>query len=450
MCVFSKCEHSCIPINPRLESPAPFEDTLMSMTCCGLDFGTSNSTIGIVNNGVCQLVPLEAGRPIMRSAIFCDAEQKRWVFGQEGIHHYLEGGTGRLMMALKSILGSSLMEDQTLIFDGFVSYSQILGHFIKALKMKAEIAAGCELTQVVLGRPVRFHDTDTQQDQRAQNTLEAIARSVGFKDISFQYEPIAAAITYESTLRKEQLALIVDMGGGTSDFTVIRLQPNNTHADRTHDVLANCGIHLAGTDFDQSLSLKTIMPLLGMGSLMRGSSSDIAIPSSFFHDLTMWHLLNQLYTPINLAHVRTLHAAAHDKHLLARLIQVLRKRSGHHLLQAVESGKQSLSEQNTTRIDLDFVEHGLDVVIQQAKFSDIIAEQTHKIIDKIEETVTSSGVKHAMISAIFYTGGSTKIPMIREKINGLFPHAEIVQGDAFGSVGMGLTIEAKRRANRSE
>jgi hypothetical chaperone protein len=157
-------------------------------------------------------------------------------------------------------------------------------------------------------------------------------------------------------------------------------------------------------------------------------------------------LLNQLYTPINLAHVRTLHAAAHDKHLLARLIHVLRQRSGHHLLQAVESGKQSLSEQTSTRIDLDFVETGLDIVIQQAKFNDIIAEQTHRIINKIEETVASSGVQHAAISAIFYTGGSTKIPMIRQRINALFPQAEIVQGDAFGSVGMGLTIEAERRA----
>ena len=418
----------------------------MSTASCGLDFGTSNSTIGIVNNGVRQLVPLEAGRPIMRSAIFCDVEQKSWVFGQEGINRYLEGSPGRLMMALKSILGSSLMEDQTLIFDEFISYSQILGHFIKSLKIKAETTAGCELTHVVLGRPVRFHDTDAQQDQRAQDTLEAMARNIGFKDISFQYEPIAAAITYEATLKKEQLALIVDMGGGTSDFTVIRLQPNNTRADRTEDVLANCGIHIAGTDFDQSLSLKTIMPLLGMGSMMRGSSSAITIPASFYHDLTMWHLLNQLYTPINLAHVRTLHAAAHDKHLLARLIHVLRQRSGHHLLQAVESGKQSLSEQTSTQIDLDFVEAGLDIVIQQDKFNDIIAEQTHRIINKIEETVANAGVPHAAISAIFYTGGSTKIPMIRQKINALFPQAEIVQGDAFGSVGMGLTIEAERRA----
>ncbi len=418
----------------------------MSNHCCGLDFGTSNSTIGIIKGQTCQLVPLEANRPIMRSAIFCDAEQKSWVFGQEGINRYMEGGQGRLMMALKSVLGSPIMEDETLIFNEYVTYSQILGHFIKELKAKAEQASGHELTQVILGRPVHFHDTDKQQDQRAQNTMETMARSLGFTDVSFQYEPIAAAMTYESTLKKEQLALIIDMGGGTSDFTIIRLQPNSAAVDRTQDVLANYGIHIAGTDFDQSLSLKTVMPLLGMNSLMRGSSSDIKIPASFYYDLTMWHLLNHLYTPVNISHVKKLHAAAHDKHLLARLVDVLQHRAGHQILQEVESGKQRLSDENNTQINLNFIEEKLHVMVQQAAFNTTIAEQVSKIIQKIEETVSAAGIKHNDISAIFYTGGSSKIPMVREKINALFPQAEIVHGDAFGSVGMGLTIEAERRS----
>jgi len=420
----------------------------MLTSCCGLDFGTSNSTIGIIKNNRCSLVPLEANRPIMRSAIFCDAERKRWVFGQEGINCYMEGGYGRLMMSLKSVLGSSLMEDQTLIFDELVSYSQILGHFIKDLKLKAENLAEHELTHVVLGRPVRFHDTDMQQDKQAQDTLESIARGLGFKEVSFQYEPIAAAMTYESTLNKEQLALIVDMGGGTSDFTIIRLQPDSSHTDRTQDVLANNGIHIAGTDFDQSLSLRTIMPLLGMGSLMRGSSSDIEIPVSYYHDLTLWHMLNYLYTPLNLSHLRKIHAVAHEKQLITRLIHVLQQRSGHHLLQAVETGKQQLSDDERAVVDLSFIEDNLSVDISQSVFNDTITAQVNKIIHKIEETVTSAGVKHADISAIFYTGGSSKIPMIRQMINQLFPQAEIVQGDAFSSVGIGLTMEAEKRSSQ--
>lgn len=418
----------------------------MSLSCCGLDFGTSNSTIGIVSDGRCQLVPLEANRPIMRSAIFCDDDHRRFVFGQEGIQHYLEGGSGRLMMALKSVLGSPLMEESTLIFNEMISYSQILGHFIKHLKTTAEKAAEQALTQVVIGRPVRFHDSDKQQDKQAQATLTSILRTLGFQDISFQFEPIAAAMTYETTLEKEQLALIIDMGGGTSDFTVIRLQPNITQRDRSQDVLANGGIHIAGTDFDQRLSLKTVMPLLGMGSLLHGSSHDIEVPASYYYDLTTWHTLNQLYNPITLSHVHRLQAIAHKKPLLGRLLRVFQHRSGHHLLDAVETGKQRLSDSETTSLDLNFIENALQLSIDQSTLNKSIDDQLQEIIKKIEETVSDSGVKNEAISAIFYTGGSTKIPIIRQKINALFKNAEIVQGDAFGSVGMGLTLEAARRA----
>lgn len=412
---------------------------------CGLDFGTSNSTVGIYANNQYQLVPLENQKPAIRSAIFCDAELKEWVFGQEGINRYLEGAPGRLMMSLKSVLGTSLMEDETLIFNEFIPYTKVLSHFVRFIKTHAENAAGKELTQAVFGRPVHFDDHDKEKDLYAQNTLEAIAREVGFKDIAFQYEPIAAALAYETTIKKEQLALIIDMGGGTSDFTVIRLRPNVIAADRSEDVLANCGIHIAGTDFDQKLSVHSVMPLLGMGSLMRGSSSDIEVPSMYYHDLTTWHTLSNLYSAGTLNHVKSLINVAHEKLLLGRLLYVLKTRAGHRILDTVEKCKQNLSDTEKVLLDLDFIEDELSTSVLRDHFNQMIDEQLQKIIRTILETVEIAGVKNSDINAIFYTGGSTKVPVIREKINALFPNAEIVQGDAFGSVGMGLTIDAQRK-----
>jgi len=412
---------------------------------CGFDFGTSNSTIGISNNNSCHLVPLEGDKPIIRSAIFCDNELKQWVFGQEGINNYLEGAPGRLMMSLKTVLGSSLMEDNTLIFNEFIPYTKVLGHFIKHIKLLAEKAAEKELTHVVMGRPVHFHDHDREKDRHAQNTLEIIAREVGFKEVAFQYEPIAAAITYEMSIKVDQLALIVDMGGGTSDFTVIRLRSNAKSTDRSKDVLANCGIHIAGTDFDQRLSLKTVMPLLGMGSLMRGSSSNIEVPSMFYHDLTTWHTLNNLYSTSTLSQIKSIQTVSYAKNLIARLLRVLQKRAGHHILDSVETIKQRLSDEREVDLDLSFIEAELSTLIPRNTLNEVIAEQVQHIIDKINETVTMAGVQPEKINAIFYTGGSTKIPMIRDQINALFPLAEIVRGDAFGSVGMGLTIDAQRK-----
>jgi hypothetical chaperone protein len=414
-------------------------------TFCGLDFGTSNSTIGIYKNNQCQLVPLEGNKPTMRSAIFCDSESKRWEFGQSGISHYLEGTPGRLMMALKSVLGSSLMDDKTLIFDELIPYSSVLKHFMKHLKLTAEASLGKELTQVVLGRPVHFHDHDQKKDLIAQQTLEKIARELGFNDVLFQYEPIAAALSYETTIKKEQLALIIDMGGGTSDITLIRLRPGVNTSDRSHDVLANCGIHIAGTDFDKKLSLHSVMPLLGMGSMMRGSSSDIVVPVSYYYDLTTWHLLNSLYDAKTIAHLRSIQSVAYEKYLIERLIHVLKRRSGHQILNSVESVKQRLSDSLTEELDLSFIEDALHVLLTQKKFNEIIDDDLQEIISTVQEAVKIAKINPTEISAIFYTGGSTKIPFVREKVTALFPAAEVIQGDAFGSVGMGLTIDAERR-----
>lgn len=412
---------------------------------CGLDFGTSNTAIGVPIAGECQLVPLENSRPIMRSAIFCDAEHREWVFGQEGVSRYLDSIPGRLMMALKSVLGSELMNEETLVFNEFMSYSKILSQFISHVKNKAESYANVSLESVVMGRPVRFHDHDAEKDRAAQNSLEQIARALGFKEVSFQYEPIAAALNYETTIQSEQLALIIDMGGGTSDFTVIRLRPHCSDTDRNKDVLANCGIHIAGTDFDQKFSIGSVMPLLGMGSLMRGSSSHIEVPSMYYHDLTTWHTLSNLYGAKTINHVKSIQAQSLDKALLQRLVNVLQMRGGHHVLDAVETSKQKLSEDETVNIDLEFIENELYAAVTRDQFNGYIQDDVQRIVAKIQDTVDLAGVKTSDINAIFYTGGSTKIPYIRALINPLFPNAKIVQGDAFGSVGLGLALDAQRK-----
>lgn len=415
---------------------------------CGLDFGTSNSTIGIYSQNECKLVPLDGAKPTLRSAIFCNTEDKKFVFGQDGVEQYLNGVSGRLIMALKSVLGSSLMFEKTFVFNKLAPYTDILSNFISFIKEKAEIQLNAELKQVVLGRPVRFHDTDNERDKIAQETLEEIARAAGFEEVRFQYEPIAAAITYEQSIQNEQLALIVDMGGGTSDFTVIKLSHLQNKSERTDDVLSNKGIHIGGTDFDRELSLRLVMPLLGMSSMISGTSCDITMPSSYYHELTTWHTLNDLYSNQTIARVQNILAVAHEKELVNRLITVLKRRQGHHILYSVEMTKLKLSELVDYLLDLSFICDDLSILATQNKFNETIDIYLEQLANKINETIKESNIKHSDIHAIFYTGGSTKIPIIRNRINSMFPSATIVQGDAFNSVGLGLTYDAKNNFMR--
>src|SRR3990167_1700961 len=252
-----------------MRSPSHLKGT--GMIACGLDFGTSNSAIGVARDGTAVLAPIEAGSTLMPSAVFFDYETQsretrgRVLFGNEAISAYVRQTEGRLMRALKSILGSPLIDEETSLGGRKVALSEVVEIFVRHLKHKAEAFAGQEITSVVHGRPVRFGDDDDRAEARAQQVLKAIARRAGFRDVAFVYEPIAAAHHYEQTVQSEELALIADIGGGTSDFSIIRVGPRHREradrgpADRNRDVLATAGVRVGGTAFDTALNLAAVM-----------------------------------------------------------------------------------------------------------------------------------------------------------------------------------------------
>src|SRR5689334_7362972 len=176
---------------------------------CGLDFGTSNSTLAFYRNGQARLCPLEGDAPTLPSAVFFDFEEHKVRFGREAIRAYAEGFDGRLLRSLKSVLGTSLIDETTLVQRKRVEMRNIIGMFLRHLRgialasLEAE-GGKAKLEHVVLGRPVRFVDDDDAADRQAESDLVAIARSQGFRHVETQLEPIAAALTYERSLNREE------------------------------------------------------------------------------------------------------------------------------------------------------------------------------------------------------------------------------------------------------
>ena len=208
------------------------------MRSCGLDFGTSNSTVSLVRAARPELVPVEGDKPTIPSAVFFSSARKEVAYGRAAIAKYTDGEVGRFMRAIKSILGYGLFHETTPIQGKQVALSKVLTLFLDHLKRAAENCAGEEILDAVLGRPVQFIENDPAADRQAQDDLEAAARSVGFRNIEFQYEPIAAALDYELAVRKEELVFVVDIGGGTADFSIVRVSPERSRkADRLADVL---------------------------------------------------------------------------------------------------------------------------------------------------------------------------------------------------------------------
>lgn len=410
----------------------------------GLDFGTSNSTFSMHHNDKRCLLPLEGENATLPSVIFFNFENAQQSYGRAAMAEYLDGIDGRLMRSLKSVLGSSLMQNETKINQKYLPFTEIIGSFIGHIKNQAEQAAGQTIDTVVLGRPVHFVDFDKKADSTAQNQLEAIARTQGFKHIAFQYEPIAAALDYEQDITQEEIALIVDMGGGTSDFSVVRLSPERRlQHDRSQDVLANQGIHIGGTDFDKALSLREIMPHLGYGSPLQ--KSNLTTPKHIFHDLATWHKINLLYTQATLRLLKELHSSVESPHLIERLTQVITERQGHRIAITVEKAKIALSNNDNHPLDLEYIEKTLSPMASQQQLNDAIAGDVEKIITTIQKTVSTAGLQCSDVHTLFLTGGSTLIPAVHMAITQLFPTATITCGDTFGSVGLGLAVDAKRK-----
>ncbi len=447
---------------------------------CAIDFGTSNSAIAVVSGTAgARLVELEPGARTMPTAVFylveeaegsagpsamvslgdADAARRPWgttkidgppcLFGRAAIAAYVDGIDGRLMRSMKSILGSSLLDQTTDVGGGRgVKYRDVVAGYLRHLKRLAEAEAGTTITRAVLGRPVFFVDDDPERDAQAQAALEAAARAVGFERIDFQYEPIAAAFDFERGVQREQIVLVADIGGGTSAVSVVRVGPRRAAAlDRRADILANHGVHAAGTDFDRRIELEHILGGLGYRAFgpSIGGAPPREVPSSVYFDLATWHLINTVYNPQRVAELRAMRGFYAEPSHHRRLMTVVTGRLGHELVARAEEAKIAVADGGETRIALDLVEHGLHANLSEAQALRAIEDDIARIADAARVTVTQAGLAPERIAALYFTGGSTGLRLLAERIAAQFPAAQAVRGDRFASVANGLALHAARR-----
>jgi hypothetical chaperone protein len=417
----------------------------MTRLFCGVDFGTTNSTVGLSAAGSDPfLIPLEADQVTIPSALFFSLHDGRVHFGRAAVHEYMEGSEGRFMRALKSILGSSLMKETTLVGRDRLTFQGLIGRFLRHLRERLEQQAGGVPDHVVLGRPVFFVDGDEAADRTAQDQLQAAAHEEGFRHVEFQFEPVAAALHFERSLNGEALGLVVDIGGGTSDFSVLRLSPERSRAtDRRDDILSTSGVHVGGTDFDRRLNIVRVMPSMGLGSMTADAKR--RLPVWYFNDMATWHRINQLYTAKVLRDIRSLMREAAEPEKLERFEHLLTHRSGHRLMAEVEKAKIELTEVMDTVIRLQEPGLSLALPVSRAAFEEANGELVEKISAAIDDALRDAGVDAGAIDTLILTGGGGAVPMVRAAAIARFPHARIAQSDRFGAVGLGLAVDAARR-----
>lgn len=422
----------------------------MLNTLCGIDFGTTNSAISVINEKKCpKLISFNGKKTIPTAIYFPEDSSGKALFGTIAIQQYINGGTGRLMRSLKRILGTDLMNLKAEVNDIWISYQDIIYYYIKHLKNTAEEETKTVLDGVVLGRPVHFQDFSPNADKKAEHVLKTIAQRAGFKYVAFQYEPIAAAYAHERKLESEKLACVIDIGGGTSDFSIIRIGPKNSlKYDRSSDVIANTGIRIGGNDFDKDISIKCFMRDFGYGSMLKPepyTKRILPVPSSYYVTLSEWSSINNLYTYKEKKSISQLLEKASEKEKLARMNEVVQKELGHTLLNKVEQSKIRLTTEIELSVSLDFLKDSHEIYLNKTNLETAITLTTEKIVKSLEECIKQAKVTRENVEVIILTGGTTEIPFVKNSIIKLFPNAIISEDNKLSSVATGLSYDVMNR-----
>jgi len=413
-------------------------------TVFGIDFGTTNSALSIYRKGSVEIVNIDefnSTRSLMRSVLYFNEENQIFA-GGEAIDNYVnEGAAGRFMQSIKTFLPNRSFES-TEVFGKKYGIEDLVAIILKKIKAKGEAHLGFPVDSVVLGRPVLFSE-DAEKDALAQVRLEAAARKAGFKQIFFQLEPVAAALSFEEKLATgdEKLVFIGDFGGGTSDFTVIRVKGGDFgRSDRRSDVLSLGGVYTAGDKFDSQIMWDKVAKYFGRGVKYRGMGKNelFDIPHSIIYTLCQWHRIPLLRARKTREQIRLIKHAATDRSAIENLEHLINDNYGFFLFQSIEKAKCELSQLDLTRIN--FKERDLFIAedISKEEFDSINRDNFALIAACIDEVVANSGLTPDKIDTVFLTGGTSRIPFIRGLFEERFGAAKLDNRDAFTSVAHGL------------
>ncbi|WP_347138185.1 Hsp70 family protein [Paracoccus sp. SSK6] len=400
-----------------------------------IDFGTSNTAAAIMEGGTVHRIPVEAGSDTLPTAVFFPARGGAMRMGEVAARALTGAEEGRYMRALKSVLGTPLMHESRLIAGRRRTLADVIAGFLAELRRRAEVAVGHGFTRVLSGRPVHFH-SDPARDAQSEADLRACYHAAGFTEVAFMPEPEAAALACHGMGGAGETGLILDIGGGTSDFSVYRTEGGRVR------ILASHGIRLGGTDFDAALSLTHAMPLLGHGGQLRREMGPglLPVPNAIYADLATWAHIPFVYTPENRRLARQMARLAVEPAPLERLVTVLTDELGHDLAFAVERGKIAANGGTGDNIAMGFIEPRLAAPISGPSLRDALQGHGRDLEEAVAETLSRAGVAAEGIGSVVLVGGSSLMGLVTDLAARMMPSARLHRSDAFTAVVDGLAL----------
>jgi hypothetical chaperone protein len=415
--------------------------------CLGLDFGTSNSVAAVWHDGRVQPVIFEDGAAVQRTLFFLPDDDSidggpPILMGNAAAQAYFKNQVlGRMIQSVKSHLASRLDE---LTLSGIrIRIEELVALFLREIRRASAAFVGLPvetLDRVVLGRPVRFH-LEPEADARAEARLLTAARLAGFKAVAFQYEPVAAALDYERRTEREELVLVGDLGGGTSDFAVVRVGPGRGLHDRARDVVATSGVPLAGNALDQDVMRGHVLDHFGGSATERmvaDGREEVPWRPHILQSIVELPRIPLLRTRRNDDYLRRVEPRVTPRIVVTRIHDLIFRGLGFSLADTIEAAKIALSNEASTRIRFAAASIDVDTQIDQAGYAATTRATVDRITAALDEVLAHAGVAPGAISRVFLTGGTSQVPAILEEFDARFGADRIVAGDVFTSVAYGL------------
>ena len=422
----------------------------------GIDFGTTNTVIACANDDeqvtILRLDHSDDGAEVFRSVLFLEeglpGYPPRASGGPAAIRDYLGAdGTGRLIQSMKSFLGQASFTD-TQVFGHRYTLEDLLGLFLRFAARAADAAGRPVAGSVIVGRPVLFAGYQPDERLAVQRLRTSLAKA-GFGDVVFVFEPVAAAYAFIRRLKSTGTVLVADFGGGTTDFSVVRVSPaTHGRGGLTALVLATGGVGVAGDVFDRRIIRNVVSGHLGRNHLISKNAhgGQMPMPSWLYQHVEEWHHLSLLNTPRTLRLLDELAWSATDPSPVERLRHFICANLGFSLSQSVARAKATLSADQEVRLVFRHDPIDIDATITRNAFETWIANDLGEIRAALDETLAKASVTYSGIDQVFMTGGTSLVPAVRAIFSDRFGEDRLMSGDELVSVASGLALIARERA----